>query len=107
MAPLTSSWCSTFSKPEDAETFAELFGGKRLPESGDNPENRRGYCKPNNHGTSGFSVVWTASFVCVLPSHLISMVGGRSSRCGVPASGALITTRSQGPRCPRVVLPHG
>jgi hypothetical protein len=33
MAPLTSSCRSTFSKPEDAEAFAEPFGGKRLPES--------------------------------------------------------------------------
>jgi hypothetical protein len=37
------------------------------------------------------------------------MVVGCGSRCGVPASGALMTGRSQGPRrpCSRAALPNG
>jgi hypothetical protein len=26
-----TSWCSAFSKPIDAQAFANRFGGKRLP----------------------------------------------------------------------------
>ena len=45
-------------------------------------------------------------FLCY---RLTSMVAGRRARCrGVPAFGAFMTGRSQGPRRPRlwVVLPH-
>jgi hypothetical protein len=31
-----------FAKPEDAEAFAERFGGKRLPVTWKHPENKRG-----------------------------------------------------------------
>jgi hypothetical protein len=44
-----------------------------------------------------------------LSPRILPMVVGCGSRCGVPASGALMTRRSQGPRrpCSRAVLPHG
>jgi hypothetical protein len=44
-----------------------------------------------------------------LSPRISPMVAGCGSRRGVPASGALMTRRSQGPRrpCSRAVLPHG